>query len=300
MLNVGGKGVPLKSGPLAVVTGASSGIGRATAIELARAGYRTVLIARREPLLRELASELDELQPSIVLPMDLARTEEIEPRLGWLLAREGPASVIVNNAGFGVYAPFMEQSPDMQSRLMRVNHEAPLRITRAAMPGLIDIAARGGVAHVMNICSASARMGAWGHAGYAASKGAMRAATEALHCELAPRGIRVTAVYPGIIATPYFSQPGMDRLWAVVGHRAISAERMAHAIVRGIGRAGVGLYMPAHYRLLDLIAAISPRLAIHLVAKNSRPRVWASAAMETPADAPVAVAGTPAVVSRST
>lgn len=261
----------IRKSPLAIVTGASSGIGRCIALRLGDRGYRTILIARRASLLEELANQLRRNRDSTALPMDLADVDAIEPRLTTVLDEQGPVNVVINCAAFGVYAPFEHQRPEVLSRLMRVNHDAPARIIRVALPGLLACAQAGRVAHVMNICSASARMGAWGHAGYAASKGAMRAMTESLMCEFVPRGVRFTVVYPGIIATPYFDQPGMDALWARVRHRAISPERVARAVVSSIGTPRVSLYVPAHYQLLDLIAAISPRLALGIVRRESRP-----------------------------
>lgn len=259
--------------PLAIVTGASSGIGRCIALELGRSGYRIVLIARREHLLNELASELRAAGPSVVvMPMELAEVDAIEPALTDLFAQEGPANVVVNCAGVGIYAPFQEQTADVMSRLMRVNHEAPIRIIRAALPGLLEMGHSGRIAHVMNICSGSARVGAWGHAAYAASKGAMRAMTEVLAAEHGHDGVYFSVVYPGIIATPYFEKPDTSRLWPLVKHRAIAPERVARAVVSAIGRRRVAIYVPAHYRVLDAIYAVSPNAALSIVRGQSRPQ----------------------------
>jgi short-subunit dehydrogenase len=264
----------LNERPLALITGASSGIGRCIAILLARKGFRTVLMARREPLLRELCSDLNRYSPSDLLPLDFDDTHAIEPAIRSVLGRHGPINVVINSAGFGVYAPFSEQSSAVLERLMRVNHEAPTRVIRAVLPTMVGLARAGELAHVMNVCSASARMGPWGHAGYAASKGAMRAMTEVLASEFAPQGLKFTIVYPGIIRTPYFDHGGMGHLWDRVKHRAIAPERVAQAVVSRLGHNCVTLYVPGHYRLLDLINAISPRTALAIVRRESRDSAW--------------------------
>jgi short-subunit dehydrogenase len=154
---------------------------------------------------------------------------------------------------------------------MRVNFVACVELTRLLLPGMLALAAEGRVAHVINICSASARVGPWGHAGYAASKGALRAFTESLAAESRPRDVGVTIVYPGIVDTPYFRTPGMAPLWPKVSRRAIRAERVAEAAVRALGTRRLTVYIPRHYRVIDHIAAITPRLALHLVRRGSTP-----------------------------
>lgn len=263
---------PSASTPIALITGASSGIGECLARALAAAGYRTLLIARRITLLEQLAAQLraQHGHASTPIPLDLANSDSIAPALSAAFTSHGSPSVVMNCAGFGTYAPFMQQPPGLLARIMAVNHEAPIHIIRSTLPGLLDLAAAGQTAHVFNICSSSARIGAWGHAGYAASKGAMRTITEVLASEFAPRGVRFTVVYPGIIATPYFQHPGMNQLWPKVKHRAITPERVARAVVARIGRSTLSMYIPAHYRLIDLLATVSPRLALNVVQSQSR------------------------------
>lgn len=265
--------------PLAIVTGASSGIGRCTAIRLASLGYRTVVIARRAVLLDELAWELSARAPSVAVPMDLRQVERIDGVMHAVLAEHGPASVLVNNAGHGIYRAFAEQSLDTLAELMRVHYEAPVRLIRAVLPGML---ARGS-GHVFNVSSMSGRVGAWGHAGYAAAKSAMRSVTESLAAEYAPRGVRFTVVYPGIIRTPYFETPEMAPLWARVGHRAIEPERVAEAITDAIGTGRPAVYVPGHYRMLDWLSALSPRLALWMVTRGSVPEEGAAAARVEPA-----------------
>jgi short-subunit dehydrogenase len=228
-----------------------------------------VLIARRAGLLAELAGELATLAPSRAVVLDLADTGGIGPAFAEIIGRDGPPGVLINCAGYGIYKRFLDHTPDELDRLMRVNHDAAAAAVRAVLPSML--AARTG--HIVAVCSMSARMGPWGHAGYAASKAAMRSLMESLAADYPARetGVRFTTVYPGIVRTPYFQGPTMDRLWERVGHRGIPAERVAAAIAGTIGKDRLSVYVPRHYRALDLIAGVSPRLAHRLVRNGSRP-----------------------------
>src|SRR5262245_2515680 len=96
---------------LAIITGASSGIGRCVAQRLAKRGYRTVLIARRAELLNALAKELAIFAPSVAVPLDLSIPEAIDRIFPTMIEEHGPADVLVNNAGFGLYREFEKQTP---------------------------------------------------------------------------------------------------------------------------------------------------------------------------------------------
>src|SRR5262245_6186799 len=136
---------------LAVITGASSGIGRSIAIALARQRYPTVLIARRKLHLDALARRLSTYAPSIPLPLDPYNAARVESIIRSFLSEHGFVNVLVNCAGFSVYAPFEDHTEDELSLLMRVNFEAAVQMTRGVLPGMRLLAARGETAHVMNI-----------------------------------------------------------------------------------------------------------------------------------------------------
>lgn len=250
---------------LAIITGASSGIGRDVAHMLAARGYATLLIARRAAELESLARELSRHAPSTALPLDLANCEEIEPALQRALAGGPAPAVLVNAAGYGIYRSFLDHSHFDMTRLMRVNFDAAACAIRAVLPGMVE--ARAG--HIINVSSMSARIGPWGHAGYAAAKSAMRSLTETLAAEYRPQGVRFTVIYPGIVRTPYFEMPTMAPLWERVRQRAVPSEKVARAIVDAIGRDRLYIYIPRHYRAIDLIAAIAPRFAHRLVRSGS-------------------------------
>lgn len=255
------------STPFAVVTGASSGIGEAVARELARRGWGTFLLARRLGRLEALAHELRPLAPSTPLFVDLSDPGAAQAVATRILSMHGPVDALVNNAGFGIYEPFLEHSVHDHRRLMQVNYFSPLALMRGFLPSMRE---RGRGA-IVNVASMSAKMGAWGHSGYAASKAALRAATEAIEAEFAPSGVRLSCLFPGIVDTPYFREPRMTQLFAKVVRRAIGPDRCARVVCDLLESPRLWRCEPRLYRLLDALAAVNARVAHALVARNSRP-----------------------------
>lgn len=257
----------LRGTRVALVTGASSGIGMAVARRLARTGWSTILLARREHLLQALAAELSPTAPSVALRADLSEPSAAADAAAAILDDLGPIDALVNNAGFGIYEPFLTHGLDDHRRLMQVNYFSPLSLINAFLPSML---ARG-VGRVVNVASMSAKMGPWGHSGYSASKAALRALTETLDAECSPRGVRCSCVFPGIIDTPYFHHGSMRRLFPQMRSRAISAERCAEVVCRTLERPRIWATVPAHYRLLDAMLACSAGFAHGVVARSSRP-----------------------------
>ena len=256
--------------PTAVVTGASSGLGRCLARALAQRGWATVVIARRAGRLEALADELAPMAPCTPLAMDLSQSEGVGPRLLSFLEDKGiEPDALFNNAGFGFFGEFLSQPMDLHERLWRVNYLAAVETTRALLPGML--ARRRG--HVMNTCSICSKIGPWGHAGYAASKAALVSVTQSLAAEFPARssGVRFSFVNPGIVSTDYFENDSYRRMWPRVKHRAIAPEVVARKIVGLLDRPRLQLCVPWYYRFIDFIDALSPTLAHRIVAAESRP-----------------------------
>lgn len=253
--------------PTALVTGASSGIGAEVATLLAERGYRTVLVARRVDRLADLAARLSALAPSVAVAADLADPGGIEPTLRPALERHGPIEVVVNCAGNGLFAPFLGQSVEQQRRLFEVHYFAPVAITRLVLPDMV----RRRRGHVINIASMAAKMGPWGHSSYAAAKAALIAMTQSLAAEHRDDGVQFSYVCPGIVDTAFFARPEYDELRGRVRRYAVSPTMAARRIVGLLDRPRLGITIPGHYRLLDLVAALSPRFASWLVQQHSMP-----------------------------
>jgi short-subunit dehydrogenase len=194
---------------VAVVTGASSGIGAATARRLAREpGASLVLVARREAQLRALA---DELGGATVIALDLT-DDDAPARIAEVVEREhGALHLLVNNAGAAWRGPFAGTGWENVRRHMEVNFDAPVRLTEALLPLLRRTAAeqhfdgRARVA-IVNVSSTSARVSRANSGGYSASKFALAGWSDALQLEEQEHGVHVGLVLPGFVVTEGFPQ----------------------------------------------------------------------------------------------
>jgi short-subunit dehydrogenase len=201
-----------QSRPLALITGASSGIGAAYAERLALAGYDLVLVARRRERLETLAEKLRttgaQAEP---LPADLTNPDVLH-QLELRLANDDRLALLVNNAGFGGYRRFVEVEPRVIDELISIHVRTIARLTRAALPGMI----RRGTGAIVNVASILALSGQLPpdplpfRAVYAGAKAFVLAFTEALSGELADSEIQVQACLPGLVDTEYHALVGRD------------------------------------------------------------------------------------------
>lgn len=189
-------------GKTAVVTGASSGIGRAYARALAERGADVVLIARTEPALRELADELGRAHGVTArpLPADLTDPAAADRIAGTLLEWGAETDVLVNNAGFASYELFTDSKAEHNADMVQVNVAALVALTHRLLPAMT---ARGD-GLVVNVASNTAFQPLPYFALYAATKAFVLSFTEALHAEVAPSGVRVLALCPGATETAFF------------------------------------------------------------------------------------------------
>lgn len=201
------------SRPIALVTGASAGIGQSFATELARSGRDLVLVARRRKRLEELAARLraEHGASSEVLVADLATTEGVDAVAA--RAGAGPLDLVVNNAGFGGYRPFVDLDPKMADGLLQIHIRAVVQVTRAALPGMIARNSGG----IINVSSLLALSGAVptapfmpSRAVYAAAKAFLLTFTQILAGELAATDVRVQVCLPGLVNTEFHDVQGLD------------------------------------------------------------------------------------------
>ena len=214
---------------LALVTGASSGIGKAFAERLAGEGYDLLAVGRRLEALEELAASVDRVTVRPVAA-DLATLEGIG-RVADLCATE-PLTMLVNNAGVAHYMPFAELPPDRAAELIYVKELAPTLITRAAVPGMLE-RREGSIINVAGMIAFSGPAGPEQfprRAVYAGTLAHSVAWTQQLHAELATEGIRVQVVCPGVVATEFHTRQGLD-LSAVP---RMSADDVVTASLRGL------------------------------------------------------------------
>ena len=217
-------------GRSALVTGASSGIGRALTVELARRGVAVQATGRDREALEELSASTG----ADVLSADLRDPASVERVSSWA----GSVDILVNNAGFGWAGPFNEISPGDIDELIQVNVVAAIQLTRAVLSGMIDR----GLGRVVNVGSIAGHVGVGHEAVYAATKAALIAFTDSLRYELQGTGVGVTLVSPGVVETPFFARAG--RPYSRSFPRMIRPERVASAIVRAIERDVADVFVP--------------------------------------------------------
>ncbi len=212
-----------------IVTGASSGIGAALARAAAGDGYRVAIVARRAGRLEEVARAIRESGGTVLLLAGDVTAGDLPARIvNTTLGSFGRIDVVVNNAGGGALGSLLEQSDAAIETQWRTHVVAPLRISRAALPHLE--ATRG---QLVFLGSGIARVPLSNYGAYALAKAAIRAAASQLRRELRDRGVAVTYVDPGLVATEFHKAMGIERANEVP---AASPERVARAILRGIAR----------------------------------------------------------------
>jgi len=180
----------------ALVTGASSGIGKETAIKLAEKGFQVIAAARRIDRLTALAEQFQNITP---MQVDLSQSEDIEVFCEYISTLPMPVSVLINNAGYSIRGALEDVSMEVIKRIFEVNLFALIHITQACLPGMRNL--RKGT--IVNLSSIAGKFAFPGSGVYAATKYAVEGITDALRMELAPFGIRVVAIRPGPIATEF-------------------------------------------------------------------------------------------------
>jgi 3-oxoacyl-[acyl-carrier protein] reductase len=185
-------------GKVALVTGAGKGIGRATAVALAHEGVHVGLLARTESQLQEVAQELQALGvKTAVAAADVADRAAVEAAVDHLRQALGPVDILINNAGIGTFAKFLEMEPADWEHIIQVNLMGVYYVTRAVLPGMIDRQ----TGDIINVASTSGLRASAGSSAYSASKFALMGLTEALMQEVRKQNIRVSALTPSTVAT---------------------------------------------------------------------------------------------------
>lgn len=244
-----------------LVTGASAGIGAATASELARAGCRLALAARRRERLEELARELKTQYgtDAFVCAADVQDPEQVRTMVESVIRHFGRLDVLINNAGLLRMAPLLAMPVDEMEHQMNTNFWAVIHTVRATAP----LMARQGGGHIINIASAASRRGLPYMTVYAATKWALAGLTEGLRVELAPENICFTTVYPGVIDTDMPRNVDRSRLPANYpdhGSSRLPVGRVAQAIVRAVRNRRAEVYVPWWLRCMSWLCAVFPAL----------------------------------------
>jgi NAD(P)-dependent dehydrogenase (short-subunit alcohol dehydrogenase family) len=250
---------------VAVVTGAGSGIGRATAIALAEKGCHLAITDIREETLRETAKMIEGLGRKVSVHLvDAASRSQMAALPDAVLAAHGAVHIVVNNAGVAVAAPFEHQSLEDLDWILGINLWGVIYGCKFFLPHL----KRAGEGHIVNISSIFGIVGPPNQSSYAVAKFGVRGLSESLRAELEPCGIGVTSVHPGAIKTNIVRDsrwdpdpqavPPRQQALDFFEKRGVGPEVVAAALVRGIERNAMRVLVPGQAHFIDILKRLFP------------------------------------------
>ena len=250
---------------IAVVTGASTGIGEATARLLAANGWHCVLVARRRELLERVAGEIG----GTVEPCDLLDREAVVALGTRLVAEHGSIGMLVNNAGALSRGTFLEIGLDELERITRLNYLSGVWLTHTLLPALRRAGEEDGGASIVNVASIGGTIAFPAGTAYSASKHAQVAFSRSLRSALRSTGVRVHTILPGFVVTEGFPHP---RFWETrVGRRfVVGPERVAREIVDAVEKGKDEVVVPRFpYGLAPISQALFPTLTTRVMSFDS-------------------------------
>jgi short-subunit dehydrogenase len=258
----------LPPAPSVLVTGASSGIGEASALRFARTGARLGLLARREERLHDVADRVrNSGGEALVVPVDLGDDQKARAAVHSVESNFGGIDVLVNNAGFGLYAPIESVPRDDLERLFAVNTFGAIACAQAALPGM----RRRGRGLIINVSSVVGKRALPMTGAYGASKYALHAFSDALRVELEGTGVRVSVICPGYTATEFSERVidyGAERGKPLGG--AMTAEAVAEVVFDCALRPRREIVLTGKGRLLVFLNRFLPGLADRALARQIR------------------------------
>lgn len=227
-------------GSVAVITGASRGIGRQIALAAARRGARLGLIARSKNELETVLTEAG--GRGAVATADIGERDEVEAAITALADELGPIDILVNNAGVGSWSAVADTDVEVYERLMRLNYLGTVYATKAVLPSMLER----GRGHIVNVGSIAGRIGAPFEAAYSASKFAVSGFTECLAVEVHSRGVGVSMVNPGPVQTDFFDARGVP--YARKTPKPVPASDVANAVIAAVEKDRLEQFVPGYLR----------------------------------------------------
>ncbi|HEX5369159.1 MAG TPA: SDR family NAD(P)-dependent oxidoreductase [Dehalococcoidia bacterium] len=245
-------------GRTAIVTGASSGIGAATAVEIGRKGANVALFARREDRLHDVATRVEIAGGrALFVPGDVSCGQDIDALVAATLERFGTIDVLINNAGYGLSLTVEETSAEALRDIFAVNYFGAFDATRAVLPHM----RAAGAGHIAFVSSVVGKLAFPYHGAYASTKAALISLAQALHDEVASENIRVSVVLPANTRTEFFAvQSRLSRHESGMIGFSQSPERVARAIVRSIEKPTSEINIVPPMRFAYAIDALFPAL----------------------------------------
>ena len=254
------------AGKVVIVTGASSGIGAATALQFAREGAKVAFVARRKDRLDDLVRGIHDLGgEALAIAVDLADRGAPQSVVAPILKQWGRVDVLINNAARGLLAPFEETTAGEFRELFELNVIAVLTLTQAVLP----VMRRQGSGHLITVSSIAGRHGTSYRAAYGATKFALVGMMEALRQELRGFGIAVSVIYPVNVLTE-FQRAEVRKIDVPLRGPVQTAEQVAQAIVRCVKRPCPDVYPYRLAKGLAVLSVVAPSVTDALAASASR------------------------------
>jgi short-subunit dehydrogenase len=255
-----------------VVTGGSSGIGRALALALLAEGARVTIVGNQPTHLEDALQEMKEVSPAVTALQcdvsDLAQVRELVARQ----TEAGPPDILVNNAGFATYTPVEQASSEEIEALIGVNLLGAMYVTREFLPSMID-RHRG---RIVNISSVAGKLVITPNATYCAAKHGMVAWSAALSAELDWFGITVQVVCPGRVETPFFEHPSFEaRPPSRVTSFSVPIEKVTRATMAAMASRRFLTYVPRWFGLVAWVSGLAPGASHRLMGHVNRSRIAA-------------------------
>ena len=228
-----------------LITGASSGIGKQTAIEFAKNGANLILVARRKEKLDLVAQELEKFQTLVIVcPCDVSDKDQVKEMSKIVLEKFDSVDILVNNAGFSIYGLVSDLSIDEIESQMKTNYLGMVYCIKNFLPLMLEKKS----GHIVNVASVAASFGLPGIASYCASKFAMLGFSEGLKHELKNSGVGITVVSPIMVKTNFFDHPSFETM-PKYSPTSLSSKTVANAILKASNSPRLEIIVPSAVRV---------------------------------------------------
>ena len=247
-----------------LITGASSGIGKQTAIEFAKLGSNIILVARTKNKLEQVENQLKQFNvTTLVCPCDVSKKEQVENMSKIVLKKFNSVDILINNAGFAIYGSVFDLSIDEIKSQMETNYFGMIYCTKLFLPLMIKQKS----GHIVNVASVAASFGLPGIASYCASKFAMLGFSEGLKHELSGTGVGLTVVSPIMVKTEFFDHPSFEKI-PKYSPTSLNPKTVAKAIVKAANSSKLEIITPSVVRVAVWIKHTFPYFINPLMGKS--------------------------------
>jgi len=228
-----------------LITGASSGIGKQTAIEFAKLGSSIILVARRKNKLEQVENELKQFNVNtLVCTCDVSKKDQVEKMSKIVLKKFNSIDILVNNAGFAIYGSVYDLSINDIESQMETNYFGMIYCVKNFLPLMLEKKS----GHIVNVASVAASFGLPGIASYCASKFAMLGFSEGLKHELSGTGVGITVVSPIMVKTAFFDHPSFKKM-PKYSPTSLNSKTVAKAIVQASNSSRLEIITPSIVRI---------------------------------------------------